>query len=382
MKKQILAVVVAGAMFSLPSHAIYNLYKKDGLSFDVNGGVDLYLETDSVKGESGLANLQQEITDERTRLLPEAGASWLDFRASQQLPNDWRATGTLGMGYARGNGSSFLNSANLSFDKLNFGAITFGRQYLHTGFVTRTSTYTPLDVFGDQAIRLDYYGVPRLHTSAYYLFPSSNDVRRTSNSTKTEGFGVSGSYTIPFADGHDLRLAGGYTSNRANPRNLNTTAPKTEGYAVSAEYRFGKLLGAVDYGQQDITLGGNRVAKSDADYLGFKVGYQISPRINLLAGYGTRTHKTTHQASVDANALRAGVLDEIASGGLLASLGSPFLYNELKETRTYVRGDYYLRDNVRLYGQVQKEKMVGEIESAESAKLDDTSYRVGVALSF
>lgn len=380
MKKQLL--VLALASVSLQSHAIYNLYKKDGLSFDVNGEVNLYLESDKVTGESTLTNIHQELTDERVRLLPEQGASWIDFRASQELPNNWRATGTLGMGYAKGNGSSFLNSANLSFDKLNVGAITLGRQYLHTGYVPRTGTYSSLETFGEQAVRLDYYGMPNLHVSSYYLFPSSNDVRRGSNSTKTEGFGLSGSYTIPFADSHNVRLAAGFSNSKANPRNRDRASPNVDSFGVSAEYRLNKFVAAVDYGRQDVELGGSLIAKSESDIMGVKVGYEVSPRLNLMAGYGVRERQATHQNNVSPMAIHGTIFNEVVQNGLFASTAAGFLYNEMSEKMTYVRGDYYLRDNVRLYGQVQKEKIEGKMENMPSDKMDDTSYRLGVSLTF
>lgn len=386
MKKQVLALVVASGMMTVPSHAVYNLYKENGLSLDINGEVNLYLEQDkaSTTGQAAsLAQMHDSLTDERLRLFPESGASWMDFRGSQELANDWRVTGTLGLGYATGSGQSFLNSANVSIDKLNTGAITLGRQYLHTGFVTRTGTFTPLDVFGEQAVRLDYYGTPNLHASAYYLFPSSTDTRRQSNSTKTEGFGVSGSYVIPFSsDDHSLRLAAGLSNSKANPRNLDTTSPDTTGYAASAEYRLGQFLVAADYGYKDTELGGTLLASSKSDYMGVKVGYEVTPRFNVVAGYGTRVSEAKYQAGATQAAVEAKILQDINQGGILASLGSGLLYNELEEKRGYVRGDYYLRDNVRLYGQVQKEKVQAKMQEANYAKLDDTSYRLGISLTF
>lgn len=380
MKKQLLVLSLLAA--SLPSHAIYNLYKKDGLSLDINGEVNLYLEQDKGTSESQLANIQNELTDEKLRLFPDAGASWVDFRASQELPNEWRATGTLGLGYARGNGSAFLNSANLSFDKLNKGAITLGRQYLHTGFVARTGTYSPLDVFGEQAVRLDFYGVDNLHTSAYYLLPSSSDVRSRSNSTKTEGFGASGSYTIPFSTDHSLRVAAGYSNSKANPRDLDRYSPKSDAYAASLEYRFGKLLAAADYGRKDIKLGGNLLAKSTSDNAGVKLGFAVSPRLNLMAGYGVRKHDATYHDGVPAQAVNATIFNSIMSSGVLASTGVGFLYDNLTEKMTFVRGDYYMRDNVRVYGQVQNETIEGELTDAKKDSVEDTSYRLGVSLTF
>ena len=381
MKHQALAFGIITLLASTQSQAIYNLYEKDGLSLDINGEVNLYLESNKsdAQGQAGaLSAIYEDLSDERIRLFPERGASWIDFRGSQDLGNDWRVTGTVGMGYSEGNSGGYLNSANISLDKLNVGAVTIGRQYLHTGYVTRTGTLTPLDVFGEQALRLDYYGVPNLHTSAYYLFPSSTDVRNDS-SAKTEGFGVSASYNIPLAGNQNIRLAGGYTNSKANRRNSVRNPTEKEGLAGSIEYRAGKFLAAADLGHMDARISSNRVSKSEADYWGAKLGYEISPKFNLVAGYGEREAKATRQAGVTtADMISALTRDATRTGGLSTDLQATFAYDEMTEKRA----DYYLRDNVRVYGQIQKDEIVGKVDGADYAKYEDTAYRLGVSLTF
>ncbi len=196
MKLKALAVFVAVAsgVISTQSSAVYNLYKKDGLSLDVNGEVNVHFKNDREQytyqyDEPGYASAAydyqgmvqgayDEVTDRRTRLGQDDGASWMDIRGSQKLPKDWRVTGTIGFGYADSGSGMYLNSANLAIDKLNVGSISLGRQYLHTGYVTRTGTFTTLDTFSGASIRTDYTAIPNLHLSAYYSTPSSSDVRK------------------------------------------------------------------------------------------------------------------------------------------------------------------------------------------------------------
>ena len=143
MKMKFLSIVIAtvsvGAM-SVPAHAVYNLYKRDGLSLDVNGEVNVQFSNnrekftaqsnawavDGMGWKHLLTGAYEERKDRRTRLGQDMGASWLDFRGSQLLPNDWRVTGTVGFGYFDSGTGIFLNNANLAFDKKNIGSISFG----------------------------------------------------------------------------------------------------------------------------------------------------------------------------------------------------------------------------------------------------------------
>lgn len=387
MKKTLLSALVFStfAINLTPAHAIYNLYKKDGLSLDINGEINLYAEQDKVNvtGQfAPLANVYQELTDERLRLMPDMGSSWIDFRTSQTLRNDWRVTGTLGLGYMQGNTGIYLNSANLSLDKLNVGAITIGRQYLHTGHVTRTGTYTPLDTFGEQALRVDYFGIPNLHTSAYYVLPSSTDVReKNDGNSETEAHGVSATYKLPLSNNQSLRFGAGYSSNKANPdRSADSVATNSRNYAVSAEYRIGSFLAAADYGRRDAKMNNsNFISGADSDYLGFKLGYEVTPRFNIMTGYGKVDSKRSYVTG--ANPLMA-VWTETNMAGLPLQLTYPFLFEKVEQEQAYLRGDYYVRENMRVYGQYQKEKTQAKMGNENYAKLDDTSYRVGVSFVF
>lgn len=402
MKLKVLTVFVAVAsgVISTQSSAVYNLYKKDGLSLDVNGEVNVHFKNDREQytyqyDEPGYASAAydyqemvqgayDEVTDRRTRLGQDDGASWMDIRGSQKLPKDWRVTGTIGFGYADSGSGMYLNSANLAIDKLNVGSISLGRQYLHTGYVTRTGTFTTLNTFSGASIRTDYTAIPNLHLSAYYSTPSSSDVRRNSND-EVEGWGASASYRYPIADNHSVRFAAGYSDSRANP-NLDTrvgneVAVDTKGYAGSIEYRNGNFLAAVDAGHKKENLEGDVIDSAKSDFVGVKLGYQFTPRFSMTAGYG---QKDVKRNNTDGVLVVANNYDDATLNNKMNVVYAyeSFLFPKTEETRAYLRGDYYLRDNVRLYGRVDNVESQYKLNNKDFAKLENTAYRAGVSFTF
>lgn len=402
MKLKVLTVFVAVAsgVISTQSSAVYNLYKKDGLSLDVNGEVNVHFKNDREQytyqyDEPGYASAAydyqemvqgayDEVTDRRTRLGQDDGASWMDIRGSQKLPKDWRVTGTIGFGYADSGSGMYLNSANLAIDKLNVGSISLGRQYLHTGYVTRTGTFTTLNTFSGASIRTDYTAIPNLHLSAYYSTPSSSDVRKNSND-EVEGWGASASYRYPIADNHSVRFAAGYSDSRANPdtsaknSNGNASAVDSQGYAGSVEYRYHNFLAAVDAGHKKEDLNGNVIDSAKTDFVGVKLGYQFTPRFSMTAGYGQKDIKRTNQEGVIVAANDSGANTDRSN---VAYAYESFLFPKAEETRAYIRGDYYLRDNVRLYGRVDNVENQYKLNNKNFAKLEDTAYRAGMSFTF
>lgn len=406
MKLKTLALCVAASSLyaSLPTHAVYNLYRKDGLSFDVHGEINLNVKNTSdtlslQNGASGyvidndkwvqFSDAYTQRSDRRTRLGQDPGASWLEFRGSQEMNNDWRVTGTVGLGYADSQTGAYLNTANIVFDKKDQGAIGIGRQYLHTGYVTRTGTYTPLDNYGDSSIRLDYTAIPNLHLSGYYSTPTSSDVRYANNS-EVEGFGASASYLYKMADNQSLRFAAGYSDSRINPEGVRDNVPDSQGrvgnqvpvdskgVAASLEYRNGKFLAAVDYGVKEEELNGTVVAGADSDYLGVKLGYQFTPKFSMTVGYGTQDIERKYQSGV------MPMLDQCDFRYCtdMFDLYSSFLFGKSEHERAYVRGDYYLRENVRLYGRMDKEEIQNKHEGRDVSRFENTTYRAGVSFSF
>lgn len=400
LKALALFVAVASGVISTQSSAVYNLYKKDGLSLDINGEVNVHFKNDREQftyqyDQPGWTSITsdprqlvtgtyEERTDRRTRLGQDDGASWMDIRGSQKLPQDWRVTGTIGFGYADSDTGLYLNSASLAFDKLNVGSISLGRQYLHTGYVTRTGTFTTLDTFSGASIRTDYTAIPNLHLSAYYSTPSSSDVRRNSND-EVEGWGASASYRYPIADNHSVRFAAGYSDSRANPDtsagnyNGNANAVDLKGYAGSIEYRNGNFLAAVDAGHKKENLEGNVIDSAKSDFAGVKLGYQFTPRFSMTAGYGQKDIKRTNQNGVIVTANDLGANEDWSN---VAYAYESFLFPKTEETRAYLRGDYYLRDNVRLYGRVDNVESQYKLNNKDFAKLENTAYRAGVSFTF
>ena len=401
------ATAVAGLGFaSLSANAVYNLYKNDGLSLDIHGEVNTrahnkrqqfefqyngtgitYSSTDWAKILHGH---YEERADRRTRIGQNDGASWTEFRASQRLLQDWRVTGVVGFGYWDSKVGAYLSNANLSVDKLNVGSLSVGRQYLHNAYVARTGTYTPLETFAASSVRADYTAVDGLHVSAYYNTPSSNDVRNTSNTLEVEGWGTSASYLYPFADKQSVRFAVGYSDSRKNPnkrgRAGNNFAVETQGLATSIEYRHHNLLLATDYGKKKEDFEGNVTDSAKANYAGVKIGYQVTPTFNVMVGHGIKTTKRTNQAgvrvfgewlsSVENNGEYLANYDNIAQAYETA------LFDRVEEKRTYAQADYYLRDNVRVYGRIDVEDRQTKLDGKDFAKFKDTDYRLGLSFVF
>lgn len=416
MQIKTLSIAIAATaltMTSLQTHAVYNLYKGDGLSLDVSGEINLNarnldqtatlqysddtggtIYSESAGWTAFAQSAYEENTDRRTRLGQDDGASWLEFRGTQKLNNDWRATGTIGFGYYDGQTGAYLSNANLAIDKLNVGSLSIGRQYLHTGYVARTGTYTTLETFGAASVRLDYTKVPGLHLSGYYNTPSSRDVR-TKDVAEVEGWGVSASYRLPIADKQSVRLAAGYSDSRANPPNSDTAsnpvdtnrlsnqvAVDSQGYAGSVEYRHNNFLVAIDGGKKKEDLNGTVTDSADSNFYGVKLGYQVTPKFTMTAGYGQQTTKRTNKDGVQA--IGTYTVDDCIDKDCtnVVTVAESFLFDKVEQEKMYLRGDYYLRDNVRIYGRVDQEEIQTKLNGQNYAKLDNTGYRLGLSLTF
>lgn len=418
-----LAIVVGVIGISTNSHAVYNLYNKNGLTLDINGQFDIqatkqnYKHTvlndadgynwhktdqpwrDKISTPHSLAK-----SDQRARLGQTHGVSFVEFRGSQALPNDWRVTGQLGLGYSDAR-DMYLNNTSLSFDKKNLGAITLGRQYLHTNYVNRTGTDTPLDIFSQSAVRLDYYGVKGLHTSAYYSFAELNDVRKDDNSGIKSGFGASASYRFPIADSQNLRFAVGYSENTANPKftpllfsnldfgwidnDLNRYAKKTRGLAASAEYQVGQFLIAADVGRKiekmaehaySVEAGYTPLDTRTSNYVGGKLAYDINPVFQVSAGYGVKKADTKLKAG--AHALTPKIPGVAVGNYSYVDGDDIYLFDKAKTTETYVQADYRIRPNVRLYTRYDHEKTSYKVANTTTNEVSDNNIRAGVVFSF
>lgn len=407
MKLKTLSLFIAVATattVSLPAQAIYNLYKKDGLSLDINGEINVHAKQDRIQFdiqnpqgasqilgnnpdgtpaiEALMAGHHAEYSDRRVRLGQDEGASWTEFRGSQLLPNDWRVTGTVGFGYYDSVTGVYLSNANLAFDKKNLGSVSVGRQYLHTGYVVRTGTFNPLDSYATRSVRLDYTAIPNFHLSGYYSTASSDDVREESTAD-IEGFGASASYRHPIGDKQSLRVAGGYTKGHRNPpstgRASNLYSTTSQGVAGSLEYRYGDFLIAGDVGRRTHEGEGTVIKTSQSDIMGVKVGYDLTPKLSLAVGYGTKNSKNTNKEPI------IGVYNADACIDVeCTNLVSPFELNltDTKETNAYVQGDYYLRDNVRLYGLYNTGIQQATLGNKDFAKFKGDEYRLGVSFTF
>lgn len=409
-----IALVLGVATLGLNANAVYNIYKKDGLTLDINGQVDMqatkkdssftllanarnaYYNPDDGYVYWGAVNPSGTVfsdTDKKTRLNQNQGVSYIDIRGAQVLPQDWRVTGNVGLGYSDDR-NLYLSNSSLSLDKKNLGAITLGRQYLHTNYVNRTGTDTPLDIFGTSALRLDYYGIKGLHASTYYSFTGSNDVRVADNALRS-GYGASLSYRIPFANNQSLRFGAGYTHSKfepvttnigyfSNANTLNQNPTKTQGVAGSVEYQFNKLLLAVDFGQKKETMSSDVKTPLDnkkTDYLGAKLAFDINPVWQISAGYGIKKMDATLKEGAIplTNDLRSIFPDDRFS---YVGATERHLFNNIDTKEMYVQTDYRLRPNVRLYGRYDTETTTYKLNGTDFSQAKDKNARIGFVFSF
>lgn len=422
-----IALVLGVVTLGLNANAVYNIYKKDGLTLDINGQVDMQAtkrdaslqilnDVDGFDWTRGMLNgvevpfrdpvaSTKGETDKKTRLSQNHGVSFIEFRGAQILPKDWRVTGNVGVGYSDAN-SLYLSNSSLSLDKKNIGAITLGRQYLHTNYVNRSGTDTPLDIFSSSALRLDYYGIKGLHASAYYSFAGINDVRKNDNEGIKSGYGASLSYHFPFAGKHGLRLGLGYTENRANPtlkpllwtsdptkyrpsdygwidNDLNRYAAKTQGLAGSLEYKVGKFLIATDFGQKKELMSSDVRTPLDtkkSDYVGAKLAFDINPVWQISAGYGVKKTTTTLKAGAEPLSLDLFSVNDAYS---YVDGDERHLFDKAKTKESYIQTDYRLRPNVRLYGRYDTETTTYSLNNGgDYAKAKDDNARIGFVFSF
>lgn len=418
-----LSAIAAVVLVGTQSHAVYNLYKKDGLSIDINGQIDVQATKQNTLmqlSKDGLdvitpikKGFKLDSTDNKTRIgQPGSGISYLDVRGSQILPQDWRATANIGLNYSDEN-NLYLANSSLSLDKKDIGAISIGRQYLHTNYVNRAGIATPLDTFSSNALRLDYYGLEGLHASAYYSFTGSNDVRQPHNTALLSGMGASASYKLPFAHNQSLRTAIGVTQSTFKPvtdtdvtlegikgsqarwrdNSLNKYPEKTQGIAGSLEYQMGSFLVAADLGRKYETMsksGFTPLKQKTSNYWGGKLAYNINPVFGLTAGYGVIKTKATLKdgatpLSNDIIPTVNSVVGDGAEGGKLYSYVSPserHLFDQILTKQAYAQADYRIRPNVRLYGRYEKTDTANQLGKSNFSTIKDNTYRAGVVFTF
>lgn len=408
-------IVSTGLFFALlgaatQSHAVYNLYKKDGLTLDINGQIDMQATKQDqsfeitapmyeAKWNNGRwapalheAGDKLATTDRKPRLGQNNGISYVDIRGSQKLPDDWRVTGNIGLNYDTER-QLYLSNSSLSFDKKGLGAVSMGRQYLHAGYVNRTDTDTPLDIFSTSSIRADYTGIDGLHASAYYSFTGNNDIRRQDNHKQKNGYGASASYRYDLGQDQYLRTAAGVSFAEYNPvtsnvnftgNTLNRFPRKTQGVAGSVEYRTGPFLVAADVGRKNETMSDSPLTPLDkkvSDYVGAKVAYQINPVMQVSAGYGTKKTKSHLKAGAAPlyNTNKAILTKDAYS---FVNYNERHLFDNIDTQEMYTQVDYLWRPNVRFYGRYDSEVTKNTLAGKKVSQLKDNNYRAGIVFAF
>lgn len=360
------SVLAALAAAALPAHAAWNVYKKEGLSIDLNGAVAAEYKTKSHKVSNayflrpGEIDKERELEDRRTRVGYDASASYLGIRGTQRINQDLRATGTLQLGYAADD-KVMLQAANVQLDYRNLGSISMGKQHLHSAYIARTGTFHPLNAFGGASVRVDYTGIDNLTVSAFHLFPGNTSTRNP-GWEPTNGNGISATYDFRFAPDHTLRLGAGYTqSKRTAPPNQPYLGDSVKAALLSAEYKYRKLTLAADVSREDEKYDFALFSATKAKSYGLKAELEITPRFTTALGYGNKTLKRTLTPMVAAD--------------------PNFPYAQTKNRRYYIRGDYRMRENVSLFGRIDFRKVDNEF-GQPTAKSKARDIRAGISISF
>lgn len=387
--------LIAAAAVAAPmtAQAAYNIYSKDGLTVDFSGNVTAqfskkhnkftykhdsaryYYNNDISDWESAQAGHDVESSDRRARLGFDRGSSWLQIRGQQRINQDVRATATVQLGYYKDDLN--LSAANVALDWRNLGSVTLGKQFLHSGYVTRTDTYYPLEYFGNSSVRVDYTGVPELQVSAYHLFPSQDDVRKTDNTNEIRGNGISASYRLRIAPDHSVRFAAGYTQSKRNPNTTTTwTSKKKHAVAGSVEYKYRDLTVAGDIGQEKEKIDIATLGEAKSNFYGVKAEYAFTPRFKMAAGYGVKNTKKT-AGSVGAFNLNAGW-----QAPEFIAANEEYIFPKIKSNRYYLKADYDLRDNVTVYGKVDFENTKNYVDGELFSKRQRRELTAGISVTF
>ena len=122
---------------------------------------------------------------------------------------------------------------------------------------------------------------------------------------------------------------------------------------------------------------GLNVNDANTRHMGVKVGYALTPTLNVAVGYGNKELNRTYNkgSEITAQILNKNILDS-------RNNSLDFLFNKIEEKRIYAQADYYLRNNFRLYGRVDKYDTKTQVGQEDYAKIDTTEYRAGLSFLF
>ena len=387
----VLAAAIA-ALAPMGAQAAYNVYSKDGLTLDIGGNVTAEFKKDhnrftyeandsrynynynTSQYETFVKGQDISDSDRRSRLGFDRGSSWLQLRGQQRINQELRATATVQLGYY--DNSLNLSAANVALDLRNVGSVTVGKQFLHSGYVSRTNTYYPVDYFGNSSIRVDYTGVPELQVSAYHLFPSQDDVRKEDSVNEIQGNGVSATYRVRIAPDHSVRFGAAYTQSKRNPlQNVNWSFSKKNAAVGSVEYKYRDLTLAVDAGYEKEKIDTATLGEAKSKSYGVKAEYQFTPRFKTAVGFGMKRSEKTAGSNGSFNT------SDINTYGYIYP-SEEYLFPKIKRNKYYLKADYDLRKNVTIYSKAEVENVKNYADGELFSKRKRRELTAGISVTF
>lgn len=389
MKHNFTLISLAVATASLSADAAYNVYSRNGLRLDIQGGIYAHFEEKSKRlsyryprdnyrynaerqrwenvAQTGYDEEQQ---DRRMRLGYNNNASYLVLRGTQQIDQEYIATGTFQISYDNAN-YLYLSQASVALERQNWGSVSFGKQWLHTGAVPRTNTYYPINGYGNSALRFDFTRVENLHLSAYYLFPSSADVRRISNYEKISGSGFSGTYLFKLGAEHSLLAGLAHSKDKTNASDF--FAKRNYGTVGSLEYKYRQLTLATDYGVEKEKYLSQEIDQAKTRYIGARIKYEFTPKFMMAVGYGSARTKRS-----DVNNL--GTVFNTQIGYL--PYNETLRFDLTKRTMKYLEARYEILDNLAIYAKIKQEKTKNYVQSTLFSQRKNKEISGGIRFEF
>lgn len=386
-KFYLLFLATLGTVLSPSVYAAYNIYAKDGLSVDISGSVSAEYKKRSEKVNVNLkdykywwksqdrkspsvpTNKDFEETDRRGRLGLNSGSSWLEIRGTQRIDQDWRATADTQIGYYNGyqDDSLYIQAANVSLDRRNWGSVSIGKQYLMGGSIPRTQLFYPIDGWANSSIRADLTYVPNLQISVDHIFPSKDDVRVENNYSVVQGSNIGASYIYRIEPDHSVRFGLAYGNKKRNiQKDAIWAEKKSQAALASIEYKFKGLTLAADLSKEKLTLGRG---KADRKSWGMKVAYDITPRFSLSTGYGQQKRKASLEQGY-ASLPTDHLVDDYDN------------FDKINENKYYAQAEYLFRENVKFYTRASFNQTKNYVGSELFTTLKSREINAGVSVTF
>lgn len=330
--------------------------------------------------EQVLADQDRQDSDKRARL-SGTDSFWTHMIARQVLNKDWSVGGNILLIYTPTSNRNLGANWGLSFYHQKGLGVTVGKSYtdlrLNQTFINLSDTETLTeDVLANDGtnLELSYEGIPNLRVKAYHMLArsSNTDDRREFGWHKHNG--VSAEYDFHFAPRNVLKVKAGtvWGKSHQNPWYVDD-AIKSNAYAGSIAYHYGKAELALDYGKKHDKFNGGWWDELDTTVYGAKVGYNITPRLKTAVIYA-------HKEIDNSKPMDLAYLKQIETNK--EDIGERQAFRKTKKDTYRFETTYDVWNNIEVIGSVEHSKTRNFIVEGEFSKREQLTTSVGARFTF